>query len=138
MSKINDDAIDTLVSSVPPLNGPPMLIFAEIRHAGGAIANSIRGDSAFTLRNADFSLEMVGVTPTPEARAVLAKYTDEMKHKMASALTGGIYMNFVEAEEARRRSRDGFTTEAYARLQQVKRAYDPNNRFDYSFDLATE
>jgi FAD/FMN-containing dehydrogenase len=45
-------------------------------------------------------------------------------------------MNFLEGEEARERTRQGFSPEAYARLQELKARYDPWNLFSHSYDIA--
>ena len=135
LREIDDTVIDALIESVPPTDGPPLLVFAEIRHAGGAIKGLNRTETAFSLRDADFLLEMISVTPTPEAHTAVLQYTNGIKQRIASALTGGIYMNFTDGAEARADAPKGYTAEAYTRLQQVKAAYDPDNRFDHSFNL---
>ncbi len=135
LHSITDEAIDALVSMVPAQNGPSPVIFAEIRHAGGAIAQAQPGASAFSLRDAAFILECIGVAPTPEAKQGFTQITDALKAGMASALTGGIYLNFASDHDSRQRAQAAFSAEALTRLRLVKAAYDPENRFDHSFNL---
>lgn len=129
---LNQGAIDALVRFVPAES--PVTI-AEIRHAGGAITTSNHNTGAYSRRDEVFSLQMIGITPTAEAYTRLETYMENIKGAMSSALSGGIYLNFAEGTEARSRSHDGFTADAYAQLQRVKTAYDPDNRFDHSFNL---
>lgn len=134
MREITDEAIDTLIEYAAAKTAPAPLVFAEIRHAGGAIGRA--SDSAFSLRDANHVLEMVGVTPTPEARAALTSYTAAFKRELGSTLTGGLYLNFTEGEEARKGARQGFKQEAFERLQSVKRAIDPADRLSHSYDFS--
>ncbi|MBN2472844.1 MAG: FAD-binding oxidoreductase [Anaerolineae bacterium] len=137
LHSITDEAIEALVEMVPAQGGPGPIIFAEIRHSGGAIAEGESGNTAFSLRDAAFILECIGIAPTPEAKQGFTRLTDALKARMASALTGGIYLNFASAEDARQRAQDAFSPEALARLRLVKAAYDPADRFDHSFNLNT-
>lgn len=132
LREINDDVIDTLTTNVP---GHTPVVFAEIRHAGGAIRNVDPAAAAFGNRDANFSLQMIGVIPTPEAANAYEAYTWNIKQGMQSALTGGVYPNFVEGQEAYDRTRDAYSDENYGRLQTIKSRYDAKNRFRHSYNL---
>lgn len=131
LSGLTDDAIDVLVRGGVPHEGPLPLVFIELRHAGGAIARHDSG--AFSHRDGVFNLFINGLTPTPAASAAFTRHTDAIKAHLQPVMTGGVYLNFLEGEEARRRTRDGFSPEAYARLAALKASSDPSNRLAYHY-----
>ena len=49
--------------------------------------------------------------------------------------TGHVYLNFVDGEERRQRTQEGFTPENFRRLTQIKAKYDPENVFSHSFSI---
>jgi FAD/FMN-containing dehydrogenase len=79
----------------------------EVKHWGGAIA---RGNSPAGHRQVPFSVTVDG----------------EDAGALASHVTGGTFLNFVKDPA---RTRDAYTASDYARLAELKRAYDPDNVF---------
>lgn len=136
--ELSDEAIDTLIRCHRPQGGPPALTLVEVRHAGGAIARVDPASAAYSHRDAQLVLFCVGMAPTPEAYANAAGLAARMKEELAPALTGGMYMNFVHGQEARARTRQGYSPEAYSKLQALKAKYDPDNLFRYSYDIAAK
>lgn len=133
--ELTDDAIDTLIHFASATMGSP-LIFAEVRHAGGAVARVRPDSSAYGHRDANHILQMIGLTPTPESHQALQQYCDRMMQALGPALTGGAYLNFLEGAEAQKRIQDGYTSAAYRRLRDLKAKYDPDNRLGYSFNIS--
>lgn len=133
MKAMPDAAIDIMVRSTTGGDGPPPLLMTEVRHVGGAVARGRSQAGAFVNREAELLLFMVGLTPTPDAYGALVRHSQQFKAQLRSFLTGGVYMNFLEGEEARQRARDGFSPEAYARLIRLKRDYDPTDRLRTGF-----
>jgi hypothetical protein len=125
-----DPAVDTIVRYATLQAGPAPLIFLEVRHAGGAIGRADPDQSAFGYRDADLLLEAVGIVPEPAVWDVLSDYTGRLKADLQPWLTGTVYMNFLEGEEAVSRVRDGFSSTKFARLAAIKAKYDPENRFN--------
>lgn len=136
MGELNEAAFEVIMRFAVPTNGPIPLIIAEVRHAGGAIARVESGSNAYSHREALHNLQMVGFAPSPEALAGLTAHIAEFKRALQPYLTGGVYLNFLEGDESRARTKDGFSPEAYRRLQAVKARYDADNRFSHSFDIA--
>ncbi len=133
MRELSDEAIDTLIRYAAREGG---LSVVEVRHAGGAVARGGPHPAAFGHRDAPLVLFAVGTTPTPEAFERLRSYTEKMKEDLCAALTGGVYMNFLSGEEARERTRQGYSPATFRGLQEVKAKYDPENLFHYGYDLA--
>lgn len=135
LRELSDEAIDTLIKYAVPTGQPPKLIFAEIRHAGGAIARVSKSESAYGNRDAQFSLQMVGIAPTPEVHQAVQQYISAFKAELQPALTGGVYMNFLEGKEKWDRTKDMYASENYQRLQALKAKYDPDSVFNRSFNI---
>jgi FAD/FMN-containing dehydrogenase len=136
LRRLSDEAIDTLIRYVVPGNGPSPLVCAEVRHVGGAVARVNPQTNAYGNRDASLLLQMIGLTPTPDASRYLAQYTGQIKAELQPDLTGGVYMNFLEGEESQQRVEDGFSPEAYERLAALKAAYDPYNRLHSGFNIS--
>lgn len=135
LRELSDEAIDVLVQYGAPSEGPPPLIFAEVRHAGGMVSQVDRDANAYGNRDAFLLLQMVGVTPTPEAHGHLQQYTAQIKGRLQPYLTGGVYMNFLEGEESQGRVKDGYAPQAFRRLTELKAVYDPDNRLRSGFNI---
>lgn len=135
LRELTDEAIDTLIQYGVNRNGSSPLVFAEIRHAGGAIARIDKQTNAYGNRDASLILQLVGVAPTSEALQKLRQYTSEVRRALQPNLTGGVYLNFTVAEEAREHTQKAYTPENYRRLTALKAKYDPDNLFRFSFDI---
>jgi hypothetical protein len=135
LAQLSDASIDALVRYVTTGAGPRLITLAEIRLAGGAIARAGASMSAFSHRDARLSLQLVSTTPTAEAMAASQRYGDELKAALAPDLTGGVYINFLDGEEALRRTQDAYTAANFQRLQKLKRRVDPGDRFHHGFNI---
>jgi hypothetical protein len=136
LKDIGDETVDVLIRYTAPRNGPPMLAFAEVRHAGGAIARVDPQSAAYGNRDAQHILQVVGGAPTPEVHEALKQHIAQLKRALTPHLHGGVYLNFLEGLEAREATRAGFSQETYQRLQALKAKYDPTNRFSHSYDIS--
>mgnify|MGYP001221142055 FL=1 len=135
MREITHEAIDAIIRYTLLQGGPHTLLFAEIRHAGGAISRVGAEEAAFSHRHHPFSLEMVGITPTPEAHEHFLEHTEGLRAEIAPCLPGDVYINFLEGEEAMKRTPSAFSIESYQRLKRLKAAMDPENTFRYGLDI---
>jgi hypothetical protein len=137
LRELSDEAIEAVVTYGLGTNGPSPLIFAEVRHAGGAIRRVDPATAVYGNRDAELVLSLVGVTPTPEAHHHLVAYTGQLKEALRPCLTGGVYMNFLEGAESQQLIRDGLVPGGYARLAQIKKQTDPDNLLRYSFNISS-
>jgi FAD/FMN-containing dehydrogenase len=85
----------------------------EVKRWGGAIA---RGTTPAGHRKVPFSVTVDGDDIAP----------------LAPHVTGGSFLNFLKDTS---RTRDAYTAADYARLRDLKRAYDPDNRFGAGHSL---
>jgi FAD/FMN-containing dehydrogenase len=135
LRELDDAAIDTLISYVKPSGGPPPIIMAEVRHAGGAISRVDPASAAFGNRDQTLLLFYTGMTPTPEAREGFAQHSARMKEALAPSLSGRVYINFLEGSESAERVKDAFSAEALERLSELKARYDPDNRLNRAVNI---
>jgi FAD/FMN-containing dehydrogenase len=129
---LTDEAIDTLVRYGVSQAGSSPLTMTEVRHTGGAISRVTSAESPIGHRAAAHVLCMVAVTPTLEAQQGAAAYMAQVKAELQPVLDG-VYMNFIEGEEARARTKEAYTLENYLWLRKLKAKYDPQDRFSHSF-----
>lgn len=132
LADLSDETIDTLLAHVGQSS---TILKTEIRYAGGAIARIHDNVNAYGHRHDTLLLQCVGITPTPEAFQQVVQASEALKAALQSHLTGGVYMNFIEGDEARERTHSGYTQEKVQRLADLKAKYDPDNlfRFGYKF-----
>jgi FAD/FMN-containing dehydrogenase len=123
---LSDAAIDTLVAHIA--QATTSLIAVQVARLGGAVAQVAADATAFAYRDAPYML-WLPVTWMPGDDATRHQ---QWMHNLAAAMqpfsTGGAYANVLgdEGEEGIRRA---YPPATYARLQAIKRQYDPENVF---------
>lgn len=132
---LSDGAAEALISHTLPVDGPPVLVFCEVRHAGGAMSRVGPEHSAFSNREDPYLLYAVGLPLSPESGAQIQQRLAGLHDSLASDLSGRTYINFLGVEESRPRTQSGFSEAAFLRLQQIKARYDPDNLFNYAFNI---
>ena len=98
---------DAVIATLAELGRPNAL---EVRRWGGAMAAAGPDAGPVGHRDIPFSVTVDG---SPEAPAPIAPHA-----------TGGSFLNFLHDTA---RTRSAYTEANYARLQDIKRAYDPDN-----------
>ncbi len=134
LRNLDDTTIDLPIQYALASNGSP-LVKAEVRHAGGAIARVDKNANAYGHRSEQLIMQVVAVTPFPEALHAAEAHIAAMKQALAASLTGGVYLNFLDGQEARDCTQAGYLPESYHWLSMLKEKYDPENRFRYSFNI---
>jgi FAD/FMN-containing dehydrogenase len=113
-------ALDTFAAHAQP--GAPLL-FAELRHLGGALARVPEGAGAISSFDGDYLYFTAGLALSPE----MAEAVDAAGAAALAALsgyeTGSAYLNFVERPVD---TSAFYTAEDYARLGAVRAAVDPH------------
>ncbi|MEZ4770828.1 MAG: BBE domain-containing protein [Caldilineales bacterium] len=132
LDELSDTVIDAMVRYGVSVNGSSPFILTEVRHVGGAMATVDRDSNAFPNRDESLLLDVIGMTPTPEAYAFVDNYAREFKRAVQPNISG-MYANFVERDEARTAASTIYPPETLQRLAALKTKYDPGNLFDYSY-----
>jgi hypothetical protein len=85
---------------------------------------------------AGLSLFAVGAAMSPEATVALTSALDELRDALRPHAGERVAYNFLgEGDVGPERTRAAFGEEAFARLQDVKRRYDPGNRFRFNHNI---
>lgn len=116
---------DTIGALVDAFVGSPLL-HAEIRHLGGAVAESAPHHGALDHVEQPFVFFTFGLAFDADLHAAVEQAVERVFAAIAPWNSGKRYLNFTEV---RADSRTMFPAESYERLLAVKRAYDPDGRF---------
>lgn len=133
LSGLGVDVVEAMVEVAAHGEVPSPVIFAETRHAGGAISRP-GADTSFTARQSERMLQVVALTPGPEAIADTTSRFERLRHRLGERITGP-YLNFMEGEERAASGRGAFTDDAWRRLREVKQAVDPTGLFSHGIQL---
>jgi FAD/FMN-containing dehydrogenase len=106
---------------------PPGLSQVHIYPIDGAAHRVGKSDTAFSYRDANFSVVIVGVDPSPAGKDQITAWCKDYFDAVHPYSAGGAYINFM-MEEGQERVQAAFR-ENYGRLAQIKRKYDPLNVF---------
>ena len=135
LGSLDDDTISELVRVTFPEDAPPLIVQTELRHAGGAISRGSAYPAAYGNRDAAMLLELVGVTETAAEVAAVRAAIRGVARRIATDLTGGHYLNYVEGEDRRHGVVQGTPPGSYERLAALKAQIDPDNLFDHGLDV---
>jgi FAD/FMN-containing dehydrogenase len=93
----------------------------------GAVQRVGRNDTAFSFREANWSMVIVGVDSDPANKEAITEWTKAYWEALHPYSLGGAYVNFM-MEESPERVKATYR-DNYARLAHVKKLYDPSNLF---------
>ncbi len=128
IAELTDEAIDTMVRHFE--RAPAPLPILALETLGGAVARVGRGETAFDHRDAPCSLIITDAWKDAAEDAIHKSWVREVWEAMRPFSSGGVYVNYLEAEkdEGRDRVKAAYGTK-YERLLALKRKYDPENLF---------
>ena len=127
MAELPDEGIDRIVAATAGVPSP--LTQVIVMPSGGAIARVSDQAMAFGERDAAWNVHFLGMWPDAADDEANISWIRELSSAMKPYTTGGVYLNFLGADEGRDRIRDGFGRMKYSRLQALKDRYDPDNVF---------
>ncbi len=116
------DAVEALLQVAGPGSGSPQIV-TEIRQYGGAVARQPEVASAFSNRDAAFSVLTIGINAGPLAAATAAD-ADRVASAMAPWSTGAQFPNFAPSTDPEQALKV-YDCETLARLGALIAAYDP-------------
>jgi len=125
VAALTDDVIDLLLGHAARIASPRSGIIAW--QMGGAVGRIGELDTAFGSRGAGYLVDILGATDgvdgfTEQRDWARACWSDLAPHQT------GAYVNWM-MDEGQDRVRAAYGAERYARLQAIKRRYDPENVF---------
>ena len=108
---------------------PSELTISSIWKFGGAVQKIAADATAFGDRSMPFMVSFDGVWADAANDKANIDWARSSWNAMQKHSTGRMYLNFPGHGEGANLVRDAFGAEPYARLQKVKRKYDPTNLF---------
>jgi FAD/FMN-containing dehydrogenase len=123
---LSDEVIDTTVEYAHRIRSP--LTTFPIWQMGGAMSRVDEDATAFNGRGAGATFNITASTEGPAGFDEERAWVQEFWSALAPHHAGTVYVNFL-MEEGPERVRDAYGAARYARLEALKRTYDPQNLF---------
>jgi FAD/FMN-containing dehydrogenase len=132
LGELPDEAVDTLVEHATNPVSPfsQMLLVA----GGGAIARVPEDATAFGERTAPFNMHYLSMWESEADDEQNIAYTRAIASAMKPWTTGRAYLNFI-GDEGLHRIEASFGEKKYARLQEIKAKWDPDNLFRHNQNI---
>ena len=127
LSGLDDDVIGEITTRLA--KRPSEMTYASIWKFGGAVQRVAADATAFGDRSMPFMLSLDAIWSDPSDDDANIGWVRDVWRDMQRYSTGRLYLNFPGLGEGDNLVRDAFGAETYARLQKIKRIYDPGNLF---------
>jgi FAD/FMN-containing dehydrogenase len=121
---LTDAAVDVIAAYAWRFASP--VSFALLSQMGGAIRRRSDEETAFTGRDAEFTINLNCAATEPELYERDQSWVREWFEALEPHSTGGVYVNFM-GEEGSERVRAAYGPAKYRRLAELKAIYDPHN-----------
>ena len=126
-ARLDDEVIRDIVAGMA--KRPSEMTYASVWKFGGAVQRVAADATAFGDRSMPYMLSIDGIWSRPSDDAANIAWVRNFWRDMQRHSTGRLYLNFPGHGEDDNLVRDAFGAQAYARLQEIKRKYDPTNLF---------
>jgi FAD/FMN-containing dehydrogenase len=113
---------------------PTILSTMHIYPIDGAVGRVARDETAFSYRDAKWSLVIFGADPSPENADLITNWAKEYWTALKPYSLGGAYVNFMMDEGADRVK--ATYRDNYPRLVEIKTKYDPSNIFNQNQNIS--
>jgi FAD/FMN-containing dehydrogenase len=123
--ELPDELIDEVLACLAVLDRPGSHVLFESLHGAPKDAEAEHG--ALRFRNAAFNVSAMAVWQDPEHDQRYIEWARETTRVIEPWAFGGGYANYMPPDEPAGRVRAAFGDEAFQRLQELKRRYDPAN-----------
>jgi hypothetical protein len=122
---LSDEAVEKHLEHATRM--PPGLSTTHLYPINGAAHRVGRNETAFSYRDANFALVIVGIDPDPRNGDLITTWCRNYFDALHPHSAGGAYVNFL-MEEGQERVKAAFR-DNYPRLASIKKKYDPANFF---------
>jgi FAD/FMN-containing dehydrogenase len=133
LPELRDDLIDVIVEQGFSSSSPRS--YVAMFHLGGAVSRMAEGVTAFGNRHASHAITLDAVwRPGEDFGDRDTAWTREFFAALGR-FREGVYVNFLGGDEDPDRVREAYGDPVYARLVEVKSAYDPDNVFHHNQNI---
>jgi FAD/FMN-containing dehydrogenase len=132
-ARLDDPTLATLAARATMIPSP--LSHVDVHHLGGAVSRLADDATAYSLRKAEYIVNVVGMWPDPADSPEQIGWVRDVWEALRPGAAGTSYINFL-ADPEREAVEAAYGTRTYARLAAVKRTYDPDNVFRSNHNVA--
>ncbi|PSH59036.1 FAD-binding oxidoreductase [Phyllobacterium brassicacearum] len=127
LRNLNEDVIQAITARLA--KRPSEMTYASIWKFGGAVQRIAADATAFGDRSMPYMLSLDAIWSSPGEDDANISWVRDVWQEMQRHSTGRMYLNFPGLGEGDNLVPDAFGAATYARLQEIKRTYDPDNLF---------
>jgi FAD/FMN-containing dehydrogenase len=130
LPSLTDDAIAAIADHA--FDAGSRRSYAALFHMGGAVARVPSDAMAFAGRDVGYNMSIDGVwlpNESDERAATETAWARRFFEALQPHRAGGVYVNFLDADDGSSRVREAYGDQTYLRLAEVKASYDPDNVF---------
>lgn len=120
-----ESAVDVLAAAA--LSLPTSLSEIHVQHLGGAVARIPAEETSFAQRDAGVFVNLIGVTQWSEEFPSMREQMRALNERLSGGALPRLLPNFTDGDDGR--VADQLGPELAARLQALRRRYDPDGRF---------
>ncbi len=124
--ELSDEAIGAHVEQAA--KAPSELSLMHLYPIDGAVHRVGKQETAWSARDATWSMVIAGIDPNPQQAAAITRWTKAYWDALHPFNLGGGYSNFMMDDEGAARIKAAYG-ENYTRLAALKKKYDPGNLF---------
>ena len=133
VTEIADEAIDTLVEFAAKMTSPYSRL--AVFHLGGAVKRHDEQAMAVSHRNVEYVIAINTGWADPQDNEKQIRWTRDLWTAIRPFSSGGVYVNFLSADDGEDRVRAAYGEMKFERLVQLKRKYDPQNLFQVNKNI---
>jgi FAD/FMN-containing dehydrogenase len=135
LGELSDEAIETFVRRASDVISP--FTASLMLPLGGAFARVDEDSTPLAYRAAKWDYHLLGQWADPAETERNVEWTRDFDRAMAEYAEAGVYSNFT-GDPSAGAVEAGFGPEKYARLVEIKRAYDPENVFRSNTNISPD
>jgi FAD/FMN-containing dehydrogenase len=136
LAGLSDAAIAAIADHAYAAGSPRS--YAAMFHMGGAVARVPQDATAYAGRDVPHNI-IIDAVWLPDESGEHAAAETAWARRFLQALqphrAGGVYVNFLDADDGSARVREAYGDETYRRLAEVKATYDPDNAFHHNKNI---
>jgi FAD/FMN-containing dehydrogenase len=136
LPELSDDVITVIADHAFDAGSP--LSYAAMFHLGGAVARIPHDGTAHASRDVAHHIVIDAVwlpDESGERAAAEAGWARRFLEALQPHRAGGVYVNFLDADDDSDRVREAYGDQVYRRLAEVKARYDPDNVFHHNKNI---
>jgi FAD/FMN-containing dehydrogenase len=136
LAGLSDDVISVIADHAHAAGSPRS--YAAMFHMGGAVARVPDDATAYASRDVahNIVIDAVWLPDEPDERAAgETAWARRFFQALEPHGAGGVYVNFLDADDDSSRVREAYGDQVYRRLAEVKAKYDPDNVFHHNKNI---